>query len=293
MYHSIATLICQKCNYLEYPGCSSHRQLLTHVKGKSGHMSCLACEDEKKQKEAEGDYEFRVHVAATDLSAPWCEACRHCEEELATTFCWTYKSSDMHLVDLALEAEPDESELATCFFVCSECRTVTFPIIDGRMMHRRDGKIIKPETTQQSMVSSAHLSAESWPLQHYMPICEGSIEVHDVLLSRGEAKYGAKVITSSPSLPINTSYVPGYVPPFKWLGKNSLELAPSQQKSSFSLGVNQPVWRDRAFLGQFGDCFVDNTELEGGHMGASIAVLTLILCRLLEVQIAPFFSYVY
>jgi len=38
-----------------------------------------------------------------------------------------------------------------------------------------------------------------------------------------------------------------------------------------------PMWRDKAFVGQFGDCFVQDTELEGGHIGPSLGVLARVL----------------
>ena len=71
-YHKIAVLVCDQCSYLEYPGCSSHCMLLTNLKG-NGHLSCNGCENEAKEKEAKGDYDYRSYIAATDISEPWCE----------------------------------------------------------------------------------------------------------------------------------------------------------------------------------------------------------------------------
>ena len=44
------------------------------------------------------------------------------------------------------------------------------------------------------------------------------------------------------------------------------------------------MWRDRAFFGAFGDPYIENTELEGGWIGPSVAVMGLALRRVLASQ---------
>jgi hypothetical protein len=40
------------------------------------------------------------------------------------------------------------------------------------------------------------------------------------------------------------------------------------------------VWRTGAFAGQFGDAYLENTELEGGQMHASIRTLVVLLSEM-------------
>ena len=120
------------------------------------------------------------------------------------------KASDLAIVDSAMNLEPTD-DIRTSFLICSECNTVTFPLYDGRMTTYSDG-IISCLPKGQENISSNH-----WELSHYMPNCDGRIQIMSILLSKGESKYGYKAVTTSPALPNNTAYIPGYVRPFNWI----------------------------------------------------------------------------
>jgi len=56
-----------------------------------------------------------------------------------------------------------------------------------------------------------------------------------------------------------------------------LSLAPLYSKKK-----TKPMWQDRAFCGEFGDAYVENTELEGGHIAPSLKVLWLTVKMILK-----------
>lgn len=210
-------------------------------------------------------------------------ACRNCEDDRANTFAWIVKASDLAIVDSAMNLEPTD-DIRTSFLICSECNTVTFPLYDGRMTTYSDG-IISCLPKGQENISSNH-----WELSHYMPNCDGRIQIMSILLSKGESKYGYKAVTTSPALPNNTAYIPGYVRPFNWITttNNQSKAAMNSQDtrnlnlSLVKIGFQLPIWCNRAFVGQFGDCFVHNTELEGGHIASSIKVFQFTLQDIIE-----------
>jgi hypothetical protein len=156
-------------------------------------MSCIGCEEEAKEKEAKGDFHFKQYVAATDLSEPWCEACRNCEDERAETVCWTIKVADLENMDVCMHAEAQDM-ISVILLVCEECNTVAVPMRDGRMVRSEDTKL-------------SDLDLEAVAEQHYLPMCDGKRKPVVVLLSKGESKYGARAITTSPALPRSPSFV--------------------------------------------------------------------------------------
>ena len=47
-----------------------------------------------------------------------------------------------------------------------------------------------------------------------------------------------------------------------------------QKLAAASVNVkDDPMWMNKAFVGEFGDAFVADTSLEGGHIGPSIVTM--------------------
>ena len=44
----------------------------------------------------------------------------------------------------------------------------------------------------------------------------------------------------------------------------------------------RPFWRQDVFVGLFGDCYVENTELAGGHVGNAFQGLAMLLKRVVQ-----------
>jgi len=114
IHKMIVALVCTRCQYLEFPGCSQHSQLLS-VRKPNGHGKCARCS------------------CATDLHSPWDKGCRICRKPTKKCF-WAMTVRETQFL---LRAFPPTCRLSnddTCeIYVlhCPECNVVGFPGVGG------------------------------------------------------------------------------------------------------------------------------------------------------------------
>ena len=288
-FHRVAVLYCPGCHYLEFPGCMIHNGLLCSQKG-NGFMSCSGCEEESKRRGGEDNDSMMSYICATDLSEPWCIACQHCNVVRADTLPWVVE--DEQSQQLAAAVERELTDVTHTFAIqCAECRTAIFPIAHTHLLHDDDG-LMRGRRTENSTADDTELySVEQFPFRHYAKACKGDLLLVPILMSKLEGKYCGQSLPSSPCLPKDDSLVPGFLPPLRWVTGELAEAKRDEEKrrnDSFLLSALQqkewkaPVWRDRSYVGEFGDVFVRDTELEGGMLAPSIAALELVLRRLTD-----------
>jgi hypothetical protein len=121
-----------------------------------------------------------------------------------------------------------------------------------------------------------------FPFTHYSATCSGPVRVQAILMSKLEGKFGAQALPQSPYLPRDARLVPGFQPGLHWRTCEEVSRRQRQQRlrsHKYALAVvgpdqRMPAWRNRAFVGTFGDPFVRDTELEGGHIAPSLDAIT-------------------
>jgi len=129
-YHNVGVLICPDCRYIEFPGCGVHASLLTVKKG-NGHMACSGCvKDEEEDESLKNN--LLSHIAATDVSSPWCEACRNCNKVKADPYCYIWNEEEADKASEAVKSEREDMVTFT-FLVCSVCKVVHYPILNERL----------------------------------------------------------------------------------------------------------------------------------------------------------------
>ena len=311
-FHEIACLVCPSCSFLEFPGCGVHSQILSAKKG-NGHFACAGCVADNKAKGTDdASVSFLLHLAATDVSPPWSEACRNCSRVRADCQSWLISDDEVVEMSLAMMNEKME-QIKHVAIRCSDCRVLQFPRMkDGRLTYCSE---------QGSDVISPHdgsvLDVAQFPLKHYVNGCGGKPVLIPINLSKSEAAYIARDLPTTPYLPVKNTYVPGYIPPLKWItdersitddgrAKHMEKVASMVLGSIHIQQYNQmkaiidrylekrdlvdelqdpdptPVWRDRAYTGLFGDAFIRDTELEGGQIAPSIDSLAFTVKRILN-----------
>jgi hypothetical protein len=67
LHKSACIVLCSQCNFLEFPGCGTHKQLLS-VRKKNGHGKCAKC------------------TCSTDTNGPWYNGCRICKSPTRKLF---------------------------------------------------------------------------------------------------------------------------------------------------------------------------------------------------------------
>jgi Protein of unknown function (DUF3638)/Protein of unknown function (DUF3645) len=296
-FHEIACLICPSCRFIEFPGCMAHSAILTYKKGNS-HMACAGCVVDEAARKGGARVSILHQVAETDTSIPWCESCRNCHQKRAYCFPYIVTDSQAERIGVAMTLEKEDT-IPHVAVACSDCHVLVFPTVDGRLTRDVQGLIVERNTAETlnataggdaallAALGQFNLDPTQFLIDHYAPMCEGKPRLVQVMLSKSEAKYCQDALPSTPALPENRLLIPGYIAPRKWTVLNAQteeELKESQRKLYVLGAIDQlnPVWRDRAFSGVFGDAFVRNTELEGGFVAPSIKTLLFTLEKLLE-----------
>lgn len=282
-YHRIAVLLCPGCRYLEFPGCLVHNGLLANIKG-NGYMSCVACELDRKAKGSSdvpgGADNMLSMVCATDSAEPWSVACQHCNAVKADTIPWIL--ADKESVALAASmAYEKEDVMPHTVIQCEQCKTATFPMVGQRLTRRHPvdpaRAIFHPDEPDKG------LAIADFPFQHYVADCHGALIPIPILISKLEGKFCGQALPASPYLPLDSSFVPGFIPPLEWVTgeahKQQLRQAEWRKEKYILAGIGHrtPVWRDKAYIGVFGDPYVRDTELEGGHIAESIDAMHFVL----------------
>ena len=288
-FHRVATLYCPSCLYLEFPGCFTHGGLLCTQKG-NGFMSCSGCEEDRKRQGGEGNDSILSMICATDLSEPWSVACQHCNAVRADTLPWVMEDEQSQALAAAVEREMADVT-AHLVIQCDECKTTIFPIRHGYLTHNDGGKIQGRRDEQSPADDTVHLPISEFPFTHYASACKGQLRALPILISKLEGKYCGQSLPASPCLPKDDSLVPGFIPPLSWVTGKVAEEKREEEKArndSYLLSPFQEkewkgaVWRDRSYVGEFGDVFVRDTELEGGMLAPSIATLEMVARRIAE-----------
>ena len=288
-FHRVATLYCPSCRYLEFPGCLLHNGLLCTQKG-NGFMSCTGCEEERKRQGGEDNDSMLSMVCATDLSEPWSVACQHCNLVRADTVPWVLEDAQSLALAAAIERETADVT-ATLVIQCEECKTTVFPIRHQYLAHNDGGRLRGRRDEQSLADDTVLLSVADFPFAHYRASCSGALVLQPILMSKLEGKFCGQSLPSSPCLPKDASLVSGFIPPLSWVTGKAAEEKRDEEKArneTYLLSALQekewraPVWRDRSYVGEFGDVFVRDTELEGGMLAPSIAALELVARRVAE-----------
>ena len=288
-FHRVATLYCPSCQYLEFPGCLIHNGLLCTQKG-NGFMSCSGCEEERKRAGGEDNDSMLSMVCATDLSEPWSVACQHCNAVRADTIPWVLEDAQSRALAEAVERET--ADVTPHLVVqCEQCKTTIFPTRHGYLTHNAHGAIQGRREEDSAADDTTLLTMDDFPFTHYKSHCEGRLHTLPILISKLEGKFCGQSLPASPCLPKDDSLVPGFIPPLSWVTGKVAEEKREEEKArneTFLLSSLQekewkaPVWRDRSYVGEFGDVFVRDTELEGGMLAPSIAALELVSRRLTQ-----------
>jgi hypothetical protein len=250
-------------------------------------MSCVACELDRKAKGGAdvpgGADNMLSMVCATDSAEPWAVACQHCNAVKADTIPWII--ADNESVSLAASMEHEKEDVMPHTVIqCEQCKTSQFPMFHSRLTRRHPSdpnrKFFHPDHPEEG------IPMESFPFKHYVKGCTGALITIPILISKLEGKFCGQALPQSPYLPLDSSFVPGFIPPLEWLtGAAHKEITAQRErrKDKFVLASTplvehrNPVWRDRAFVGIFGDVFVRDTELEGGHIAESVDAMHFIL----------------
>ena len=130
-FHEVCVLICPGCSYLEYPGCGIHNSLLTLKKG-NGHMQCRACgieyENTDNNEQVQNQLLALNQIAATDMSAPWNEYCRNCDQIRANPYAYLLHDEISILCADAL-TRTQYDIISTFILVCNECRSYVIQLL--------------------------------------------------------------------------------------------------------------------------------------------------------------------
>ena len=288
-FHRVATLYCPSCLYLEFPGCLIHNGLLCTQKG-NGFMSCSGCEEERKRQGGEDNDSVVNMICATDLSEPWSIACQHCNVVRADTIPWVIEDAQSQALAAAIDRETADV-VPHLVIQCDDCKTTVFPIRHSHLTHNDQGRIRGRRDEHSPADDTELLSVDDFPFQHYRAKCGGQLRTLPILISKLEGKFCGQSLPASPCLPKDDQQAPGFIPPLQWVTGRVAEEKRAEEKArneSYLLSALQekewqaPVWRDRSYVGEFGDVFVRDTELEGGMLAPSIASLDLVARRILQ-----------
>lgn len=273
-FRKFAALICPNCNYCEFPGCGTHHTLLTNAKG-NGHASCSGCERKN-------------HDCSTDKSSPWCDHCRDCKQSRADPMFWLMRDAAAYAMAVAVFAAAPAKSLqsqaivATLALVCDCCAAAEIQTLDGALL---------TPAAHAAALARGHV----FTLEHYDPRCTGPLRALPVSVSKVEALYLAGAVGTTRRLPAPRPDAAAFARPARWATHAAVDADPALRSLSLrSLPADQryalaalprephpyPVWMSRGFVGQFGDPFVKDTELEGGHTKESLAYLAHYLSTL-------------
>ena len=176
LHRTVAAVICTKCQYLEFPGCGTHKMLLSEEKRK-GAAKCKRCN------------------CATDTHGPWNSGCRMCRAPTTVDF-WNLSNREAQFL---LRGFPSEfrsaanKELPVKIKAC-KCRVccgVGFPGVGGE--HPRLAVCSSTGDFCLSESDAVHLCMED--LQKHMRHLDGCSNVGGVLelveccATMEEAKY--------------------------------------------------------------------------------------------------------
>lgn len=285
LFHKIGVLICPNCKYCEFPGCREHSSMLSFAKG-NGHAACSQC-----VKGSESSY----YSCSTDTSSPWCNACRNCDETRADVSMWVMSDPAVFAMALAVYNASDKSEFDTdssfelMGLVCEACATAEVQSLDGALLTK---------ASYEAALARGHVFSLA---QHYAPNCTGALYAEPILLSKGEAVYCGSSVGTTPRLPLNHTLESRFKRPKHWQTHPAVDsdpalaalamrsVVPDTRYALASMRVHPhpfPVWQARGFVGQFGDPFVKNTELEGGSVLDSLVFFEHYLAQLPD-RIAP------
>lgn len=164
---------------------------------------------------------------------------------------------------------------------CEQCKTSVFPLVGPRLTRRHPvdpaRAIFHPDRPEVG------LPVSEFEFNHYVKECTGALITIPILISKLEGKFCGQALPASPYLPLDSSYVPGFIPPLEWVTGSAHKARKQREewrKEKYvlaSIGHRTPVWRDKAYIGVFGDPYVRDTELEGGHIAESIDAMHFIL----------------
>lgn len=113
VHKSACIVLCSQCSFLEFPGCGTHKQLLS-VRKKNGHGKCAKC------------------PCSTDTNGPWFNGCRMCKSPTRKLF-WSISIREAQFLLRAFPTDKrskDESAKMT-ILSCPCCGVVGFGGIDG------------------------------------------------------------------------------------------------------------------------------------------------------------------
>jgi hypothetical protein len=169
----IVALLCTRCQYLEFPGCSQHSQLLS-VRKPNGHGKCARCS------------------CATDLHSPWDKGCRICRKPTKKCF-WAMTVRETQFLLRAFPSRSRTTNDDTCevyVLHCPSCQVVGFPGVGGAQPSlcvrtksgpftvAATGEVLPPGTWDKSLMHVGACPGSGKPLEEML-----------VRVSFSEAKY--------------------------------------------------------------------------------------------------------
>jgi thiol-disulfide isomerase/thioredoxin len=161
----IAVLICSSCGYLEFPGCTTHKSLLTQPLP-GGVVGCAG------------------KGCNTNTRTGW-PACRKCPGRYTVNF-WNLQVNEAFFARSNIQRDM----VQTCILICSRCSTLTFPGNNSGLVSYNSGYVTDYST-------GAILSIGSWfgSFDHNDSRCSiRDFSIIPVVLSREEANYVSETI---------------------------------------------------------------------------------------------------
>lgn len=121
-----ATIICENCHFVEWPGCREHSRLLTQ-RLRSGAARCDVADCE----------------TSTEAASPWSEHCRRCHHHVLRLTFWGIQPSEADYAAQTLAALPlSRAErrhgVLHTSLVCNLCGLAGFPGHDGKLTRVTD-----------------------------------------------------------------------------------------------------------------------------------------------------------
>jgi hypothetical protein len=186
-YHKIAYLLCPECLFLEFPGCSSHNQLLTCPREQAPHLSCRQCALEDRNHDSE------YQVVATDTSTPWIKFCRSCQQAKAQVFNGLFQDEEaIRLANVLktgkhLQGEEDDKE--SYLISCNQCYSVKFAI----------------DSTQTELLTNFSFNSQREKAWHCSKYCTGETRLIKAKLSKSECEYLVACLPHTPYMRLPAS----------------------------------------------------------------------------------------